>query len=108
MLQAACSCGYTSGSLMYGIGFAYFETGSYWELAYCDQCSVVKTVDGKKKKVCGKCKNQLQVYKKKGASIDEDSMPHLPACDEFEDGQSYHCPRCKEEKLIFQSCGCWD
>lgn len=63
LLKATCSCGYASSVMQQSISFAYFETGTFYERAYCDPCGVVlqRSCHNKTPK-CALCKSTRHFY----------------------------------------------
>ncbi|ALJ00766.1 hypothetical protein [Rufibacter tibetensis] len=108
IIQASCTCGLESEQIFQGIGFQYYETRIRLEPAYCDLCGIVSGKDmGKNFCKCPKCRKKMKFYYE-GLEADDNEDSDFPSSEYLESKEHWHCPKCKDENLIFGSMGCWD
>jgi predicted Zn-ribbon and HTH transcriptional regulator len=109
IVMAVCSnCSLESDTIYQGIGFRYYEKGIRTEPAYCDACGVVVGRDiSKSYSKCPKCRRKVKFYKEDVEESETEEQLGLPG-DYLQEKKFWHCPRCKEEALQFQSMGMWD
>lgn len=109
IIQAVCRCGLESEAIFQGIGFGYYETGYVVEPAYCDTCGIVVGKDtGKSFSKCPKCRRKMKFYKEALEAEEEGKELLLPSIDYQQTKEYWHCPKCKQQTLWFESMGCWD
>lgn len=94
---------------MQGVGFNYFESGYFCEPAYCDTCGIVVGKDASKSySKCPSCWKKLKFYKENLNKRSDLPFPGYANSNYLEEKEHWHCPRCKQETLQFESLGCWD
>jgi hypothetical protein len=108
LIKAVCSCGYASKVMQQGIGFAYFDTGDYYEPAYCDQCGEVRLRNRRKRPRCGYCRKRMHFYFDDVGANPVPSPDDLVFTNYLEQKELWHCPACKQETLRFEQWGTWD
>lgn len=109
IIRAICPCGLVSDEMMQGIGFNYFESGYNCEPAYCDTCGIVVGRDASKSySKCPTCRKKVKFYNESLNQPNKEQDPCTPTSNYMEDKELWHCPRCKQETLQFESMGCWD
>lgn len=94
-----------------GIGFQYFENGVRIEPAYCDNCEIVAGKDTSKAYCkCPRCRRKMTFYEDEVqlANNEVDAITEMASRDYLEEKEYWHCPRCKQETLRFESRGLWD
>lgn len=110
-INAHCNnCGYQSEDMQYGLGFGYGEDGTFYELAYCDHCGKVESVEvTDEDPQCSTCNRVMPFYVE--ALNDPKQREEYDAI--FEDDleqqkKLLHCPKCKKESLELHNAGLWD
>ncbi len=128
MVQGVCECGYESGRLCVGCGFA--GPVPHWVPIVCKQCGVLSTMNLYRRQgeafverrvgpVCRKCQTRTSLLSDPslhstggGAEPIEKEFPResdavaLQYEDHFE--TLYFCPQCREIKMRLLPCGRWD
>tara|TARA_Y100001970_G_scaffold286364_1_gene408323 strand:+ start:82 stop:450 length:369 start_codon:yes stop_codon:yes gene_type:complete len=119
MIQSQCKCGYESDELYVGGGM--MDMGDKCELPfYCDDCEIVISRNIlnekgiKKSNRCPKCRKTIKYY---GQIVSEETEYQENFTFDWGIGlekryylkeELHHCPKCKKDKLMFYSSGCWD
>jgi predicted Zn-ribbon and HTH transcriptional regulator len=94
---------------MQGVNFSYFETGYYCEPAYCDTCGIVVGRDvSKSYSKCPTCREKVKFYNESLNQPYKEQEPSTLSSNYLEEKELWHCPRCKQETLKFESMGCWN
>ncbi|HSN61721.1 MAG TPA: hypothetical protein VLR49_12350 [Ferruginibacter sp.] len=107
LIQPACSCGYIGEQMMQGLGYSFFESGIYYEPAWCPNCAIVEPMDGNERQpTCTSCQGEMHFYKRGNSSPDATSS--FPDTSYLQQKQYWFCPACKQEKLEFIVLGLWD
>lgn len=101
LIQAHCNCGFMTGELFVGTGFRSSRSGIVYELAYCDDCKNVQSINCREGTTCETCERGLRLY---GNAF----LKNLKRGANYSSDETYHCPSCKEENLIFVWTGVWD
>ena len=100
ILKAQCSCGYVSSDLYIGVG--RYSYSSHNIIFYCDDCALVQTESNDSEKYeCLDCINVITPYTKGDEEVEFGLEPS-------ETLKKYHCPKCKNESLLFRNIGLWD
>jgi hypothetical protein len=87
--QAHCPCGYETGELPEGCGFAM----QCYNLAHCKHCQKIISInESVVRKRCPTCRRKVQMI-----PIKEDKTP-----------AKLECPRCRESTLTLSEIGMWD
>jgi len=107
LLKAVCRCGYQSGELAHGYGFSSGRDGSFYTIGYCETCSIVDTVDGREATpTCEHCHEAVQIYR---AAVSQSGADNgFADADDLTEKRDWHCPKCKQPTLTFQTIGLWD
>ena len=109
IIKASCLCGLESEDIYHGIGFRFYETGTRVEPAFCDACGIVVGRDiNKSYSKCPKCRKKVKFYRDEIEERVVEEELGLSTGDYLEDKEFWHCPKCKREKLQFESMGLWD
>lgn len=91
LLQAHCSCGYTSRDLAVGVGMLR----RHFSPAHCHHCRETVAVEAKQSRLrCSRCGRKVALLELADAGIAEDAV--------------HWCPRCGELRLRFAGMGLWD
>ncbi len=99
MIQATCTCGYTSDVLLEGCGMAGPHTCR--ELGRCDYCrEVVSIIAGSVRPRCPKCRRKVVVLTSAEGAGDglPNQWPSPPV----------GCPRCHHATMRLEMAGLWD
>lgn len=120
MIQAICECGYKSIEIYAGGGFMNFKD-VLSAPALCTNCYTFTIRNYfTKYSYCKKCKSKITFYddrslwKDKNASTGEKNCIFYWNVDFINDiafrlpATSYLCPKCREFKMNFFTCGLWD
>ena len=71
-----------------------------YNLAYCDHCEEVSSENFEKEQpLCSRCNGELKLYNTSSFINDGRDIPV---------SKRWHCPRCKQKQLKFETAGLWD
>ena len=106
LIQPSCTCGFLAVPMMQGLGDSFFESGIYYEPAWCSNCTMVEPKNGNEKEpTCSTCHDKIHFYKRGYASPNTTSI--LPDTNYLRQKKYWFCPACKKEKLEFIFVGLW-
>jgi hypothetical protein len=118
IIQAECDCGFKSKKIFAGCGFIL---SGLTAPALCTNCYTFTIRNYfQKYNYCSKCRSKVTFYndkklwKNKNVSQDEYDSIFWWNIDMFSDeafvlpNTLYLCPKCREYKMQFYSCGNWD
>ena len=107
LIQPSCTCGYFAVPMMQGLGDSFFESGIYYEPAWCSNCTIVEPRNGNEKEpTCCTCHDKMHFYKRGYATPNTTSI--LPDTNYLQQKKYWFYPACKQEKLEFIFVGLWD
>ena len=103
--MGVCKCGFEERDIYLGVGRMTMEASM---VCYCDECEdIQEKAKYEFPKICDKCKNHLTTYVKISGEDDDEEIDFTGGNSDS-DGTYYHCPKCKNNDLMFHCVGIWD
>jgi predicted Zn-ribbon and HTH transcriptional regulator len=114
IIEARCTCGFTSGRIFAGGGFMNFEEARNAP-AVCTACGILFAGNYFSKDIrCPKCKKKALFYDDPALRVEAEGEDTVFSWG-LPDGRTftlpeidYYCPQCKQKKMRFYTVGFWD